>query len=298
MGVYAKTAPGERLTYRPHDLSQYEGEPFCLRITPGTSTWSVASSSTSTRRSRTIPSAGCSRRTSSPPSPTQVDEMESWMEPWLRIDPMLPKKYALLRQMIAKVQAQFGDGAVLHQPRARPHQYRGHRPQSSRDQRVRRRQLRRQDPGPRPRVPRRRGAPARAGSVGAVPPGPRPRRHRADRARQAETLPLPNGHGPDRHPHPALAAVQLPRTTMASAGAASGEGCSEPPGRFDFALVDPVRDATLKIAVPPEAGRVLTLGDVLSSYRSADLERPPRQTVILAGSRAETVRRRPVPADG
>ena len=34
MGAYAKTAPGERLTYRPPDLSRYEGEPFCLRITP------------------------------------------------------------------------------------------------------------------------------------------------------------------------------------------------------------------------------------------------------------------------
>src|SRR3954463_11792835 len=34
MGAYAKTAPGERLTYRPLDLSRYEGERFCLRITP------------------------------------------------------------------------------------------------------------------------------------------------------------------------------------------------------------------------------------------------------------------------
>ena len=56
--------------------------------------------------------------------------------------------------------------------------------------------------------------------------------------------------------------------------AASGEGCSEPPGRFEYALVDPIRNATLKIAVPAEAGRGLTLGDVLSFYRSADLETP------------------------
>ena len=34
MCAYAKTAPGERLTYRPFDLSRYEGERFCLRITP------------------------------------------------------------------------------------------------------------------------------------------------------------------------------------------------------------------------------------------------------------------------
>ena len=32
--AYAKAAHGERLTYRPPDLSRYEGEPFCLRITP------------------------------------------------------------------------------------------------------------------------------------------------------------------------------------------------------------------------------------------------------------------------
>ena len=33
MSTYAKTAPGENLTYRPVDLRDYEGEQFCLRIT-------------------------------------------------------------------------------------------------------------------------------------------------------------------------------------------------------------------------------------------------------------------------
>jgi hypothetical protein len=61
---------------------------------------------------------------------------------------------------------------------------------------------------------------------------------------------------------------------MATAGAASGAGCSEPPGRFECVLVDPVRNSTLKIAVPREAGRALILGHVLSSYRSSDLEPP------------------------
>ena len=60
---------------------------------------------------------------------------------------------------------------------------------------------------------------------------------------------------------------------MATPGG-SGEGCSEPPGRFECALVDPIRNATLRIEVPLEAGRILTLGDVLSFYRSADLETP------------------------
>jgi hypothetical protein len=48
----------------------------------------------------------------------------------------------------------------------------------------------------------------------------------------------------------------------------------EPHGRFECTLVDPIRNATLKIAVPRQTGRVLTLGDVLSSYRSSDLEPP------------------------
>jgi hypothetical protein len=63
-------------------------------------------------------------------------------------------------------------------------------------------------------------------------------------------------------------------TAGAGAGAASVGGCSDPPGRFECALVDPVRDATLTIAVPLEAGRGLTLGEVLSFYLSADLHTP------------------------
>ena len=61
---------------------------------------------------------------------------------------------------------------------------------------------------------------------------------------------------------------------MATPGAVSGEGCFESPGRFEYVLVDPIRDATLKIAMPPEAGRVPTLGDVLAFYRTAVLETP------------------------
>src|SRR5437660_91880 len=41
---------------------------------------------------------------------------------------------------------------------------------------------------------------------------------------------------------------------MATPGAASGEGCSESPGRLECVLVDPIRHATLKLAIPPEAG--------------------------------------------
>jgi hypothetical protein len=108
MGAYAKTAPGEKLTYRPLDLSGYEGEPFCLRITPedvdlercffvyldeGLEDYSLR------RLFQTYFMA---------PKPDQVDEMTARLEPWLRVDPMLPKKYALLRQLIAKTQARSG----------------------------------------------------------------------------------------------------------------------------------------------------------------------------------------------
>ncbi|WP_074307634.1 hypothetical protein [Singulisphaera sp. GP187] len=42
-------------------------------------------------------------------------------------------------------------------------------------------------------------------------------------------------------------------------------------GRFEFVLIDPVRDSSLKIAIP-HACRVRTLGDLFSFYRFADLE--------------------------
>src|SRR5205823_2536573 len=58
------------------------------------------------------------------------------------------------------------------------------------------------------------------------------------------------------------------------AAAASGAGCSEPPGRCECVLVDPIRNATLKIAMSKEAGRVRTLGEALSYYRSTDVETP------------------------
>lgn len=59
---------------------------------------------------------------------------------------------------------------------------------------------------------------------------------------------------------------------MATAGAASAEGCSKLSGRLEFVLIDPVRDSELTIAIPAEACQVRTLGDVLSFYRCADLD--------------------------
>lgn len=108
MGAYAKTATGERLQYRPADLSRYDGERFCLRITPEDIDLERCffvyldeqfEESSIRRLFQTYFGA---------PKPDAVDEMESWLEPWLRVDPMLSKKYALLRQMIAGTYARSG----------------------------------------------------------------------------------------------------------------------------------------------------------------------------------------------
>jgi hypothetical protein len=61
---------------------------------------------------------------------------------------------------------------------------------------------------------------------------------------------------------------------MATAVADFGAGCSEPPGRLECAIVDPIRGAIVEIAVPRGGGRGPTLGDVLSSYRASDREPP------------------------
>jgi hypothetical protein len=108
MGVYAKTAPGERLTYRPHDLSKYDGEPFCLRITPEDIDLERCFFVYLDQRFEDESIRRLFQAYFVAPKPDQVDEMNSWMERWLRIDPMLPKKYAMLRQMIGRVQAQSG----------------------------------------------------------------------------------------------------------------------------------------------------------------------------------------------
>ena len=108
MGAYAKTAPGERLTYRPMDLSRYEGEPFCLRITPEDIDLERCFFVYLDEAFEDYSLHRLFQTYFIAPKPDHVDEMESRLEPWLRIDPMLPKKYALLRQMIAKVQAQSG----------------------------------------------------------------------------------------------------------------------------------------------------------------------------------------------
>jgi hypothetical protein len=67
---------------------------------------------------------------------------------------------------------------------------------------------------------------------------------------------------------------------MATPGAALGEGCSESPGRFECVLVDPIRNAKLRIVIPAEDGQGRTLRDVIAVCRTAD-----RDTTVAAKRR-------------
>lgn len=108
MGAYAKSAPGERLTYLPDDLSRYDGEPFCLRITPEDIELERCFFVYLDERLEEESLRMLFQTYFINPKPDHVDEMESWLEPWLRVDPMLLKKYLILRQMIAKVRSRSG----------------------------------------------------------------------------------------------------------------------------------------------------------------------------------------------
>ena len=108
MGAYNKSAPGERLTYLPDNLSKYDGEPFCLRITPEDIDLERCFFVYLNDSLEEYSIRWLIQTYFIAPKADQVDEMETWMEPWLRVDPMLPKKYALLRQMIARTHANAG----------------------------------------------------------------------------------------------------------------------------------------------------------------------------------------------
>ena len=108
MGAYAKTSPGEVLTYRPPDLSKYDGERFCLRITPEDVDLERCFFVYLEERLEDESLRRLFKTYFVAPKPDDLDDMQTWMEPWLRIDPMLPKKYALLRQMVTNVYARSG----------------------------------------------------------------------------------------------------------------------------------------------------------------------------------------------
>lgn len=108
MGAYAKTAPGERLTYQPLDLNRYEGEPFCLRITPDDIDLERCFFVYLDEQFEDYSIRKFFETYFISPKPDRVEEMESWLESWLRIDPLLKKKYMLLRQMFTRIYSNPG----------------------------------------------------------------------------------------------------------------------------------------------------------------------------------------------
>jgi hypothetical protein len=108
VNAYVKTATGETLTYRPPDLHRYAGEQFCLRITPEDIDLDRCFFVYLDERFEGYSLRKLFEEYFFAPGPDQEAEMESWMEQWQHMDPMLPKKRMLLRQMFAKVRAQSG----------------------------------------------------------------------------------------------------------------------------------------------------------------------------------------------
>jgi hypothetical protein len=108
VSTYAKTATGERLTYRPPNLHRYAGEQFCLRITPEDIDLDRCFFVYLDERFEGYSLRKLFQTYFIAPGPDQEAEMASWLEPWLHMDPMLPKKRMLLRQMFAKVREHSG----------------------------------------------------------------------------------------------------------------------------------------------------------------------------------------------
>lgn len=108
MGAYAKTATGETLTYRPPDLDRYAGEQFCLRITPHNLDLDRCFFVYLDERFEGYSVRKLFQTYFFTPGPDQEADMASWLEPWLHMDPMLPKKRMLLRQMFGRVREHSG----------------------------------------------------------------------------------------------------------------------------------------------------------------------------------------------
>ncbi len=108
MTAYAKTALGEKLTYRPLDLDRYAGEQFCLRITPEDIELDRCFFVYLDERFEHSSIGSLFQNYFFAPGAAEEAEMASWLDRWLYMDPTLRKKYVLLQQMIAKVHEQGG----------------------------------------------------------------------------------------------------------------------------------------------------------------------------------------------
>lgn len=112
MSTYAKTAPGETLTYRPDNLSDYDGEQFCLRITLDDYDLDRCFFVYIDERFEDYSLRKLFVTYFIAPGPEQEAELSSWLDPWLGLDPMLPKKLMLLRQMFRRVDAEGKPASV------------------------------------------------------------------------------------------------------------------------------------------------------------------------------------------
>lgn len=108
VSTYAKIAFGERLKYQPANLHKYAGEQFCLRITPEHMDLDRCFFVYLDERFEGYSIRKLLQTYIFMPGIEQEAEMTSWLNPWLRMDPMLPKKRMLLRQMAARVREHSG----------------------------------------------------------------------------------------------------------------------------------------------------------------------------------------------
>ncbi len=108
MSTYSKNSPGERLTYPARNLDKYRGEQFCLRITPGNIDLDRCFFVYLDELYEGLSIRELFYTYFVTPRSDRVKEMDAWLAPWLRLDPMLPKKYMLLQQMAGRVLSQSG----------------------------------------------------------------------------------------------------------------------------------------------------------------------------------------------
>lgn len=102
MSAYAKTAAGETLRYQPSNLDRWAGEPFCLRITVEDMALERCFFLYLDEGQQYESIRSILQQYFVAPKPDRVEEVQTLMEKWLKVDPMLPKKYMLLQQLITR----------------------------------------------------------------------------------------------------------------------------------------------------------------------------------------------------
>ena len=100
MSAYAKSAPGERLTYAPPDLWKYEGEQFCLRITPDDFDLERCFFVYLDESYEDYSIGKLLQTFFISPSDEHQNEIMTRVAAWYRVDPSLTEKYFILSELI------------------------------------------------------------------------------------------------------------------------------------------------------------------------------------------------------